>query len=115
MSHKLNWVGTACAMACSLTLILRMGASADADVIVGAPGNAAQLFPFVFYNGGITGEYQQAYAAADFSAHNDHWAIFLRRPPNRHCYYPGHLYYQSSVQREPRWLTFDDVRQQHWS
>src|SRR5262249_8475387 len=63
MSHKLNWVGTACAVACSLTLILRMGASADADVIVGAPGNTANVFPFVSYNG----EYQQAYAAADFS------------------------------------------------
>jgi len=63
MSHKLNWVGTACAMACSLTLILRMCASADADVIVGAPGNTANVFPFVVYNG----EYQQAYAAADFS------------------------------------------------
>jgi hypothetical protein len=63
MSHKLNWVDTACAVACSLTLILRMGASADADVIVGAPGNAGNVFPFVSYNG----EYQQAYAAADFS------------------------------------------------
>ena len=63
MSHKLSWVGTACAVACSLTLILQMGASADADVIVGAPGNAANAFPFVSYNG----EYQQAYAAADFS------------------------------------------------
>jgi hypothetical protein len=40
-----------------------MGASADADVIVGAPGNTANVFPFVVYNG----EYQQAYAAADFS------------------------------------------------
>jgi hypothetical protein len=40
-----------------------MGASADADVIVGAPGNTANVFPFVSYNG----EYQQAYAAADFS------------------------------------------------
>jgi len=67
MSHKLSWVGTACAVACSLMLILRMGASADADVIVGAPGNTANLFPFVSYNGGMTGEYQQAYAAADFS------------------------------------------------
>src|SRR5262249_37037998 len=63
MSHKLSWVGTACAVACSLTLILQMGASADADVIVGAPGNAANVFPFVHYSG----EYQQAYAAADFS------------------------------------------------
>jgi hypothetical protein len=63
MSHKLSWVGTACAVACSLTLILQMGASADADVIVGAPGNAGNVFPFVSYNG----EYQQAYAAADFS------------------------------------------------
>ena len=63
MSHKLNWVGTACAVACSLTLILQMGASADADVIVGAPGNTANVFPFVVYDG----EYQQAYAAADFS------------------------------------------------
>jgi hypothetical protein len=68
MSHKLSWVGTACAVACSLTFILRMGASADADVIVGAPGNSANLFPFVSYNGGMTGEYQQAYAAADFSS-----------------------------------------------
>jgi len=67
MSHKLSWVGTACAVACSLMLVLRMGASANADVIVGAPGNAANLFPFVFYNGGMTSEYQQAYAAADFS------------------------------------------------
>src|SRR5262245_56582265 len=65
--HKLGWVGTACAVACSLTLILRMGASADADVIVGAPGNSANTFPFVVYNGGMTSEYQQAYAAADFS------------------------------------------------
>jgi hypothetical protein len=40
-----------------------MGASADADVIVGAPGNSGNVFPFVVYNG----EYQQAYAAADFS------------------------------------------------
>jgi hypothetical protein len=40
-----------------------MGASADADVIVGAPGNFVNVFPFVVYNG----EYQQAYAAADFS------------------------------------------------
>jgi hypothetical protein len=63
MSHKLSWVGTACAVGCSLTLILQMGASADADVIVGAPGNTANVFPFVSYNG----EYQQAYAAADFS------------------------------------------------
>ena len=63
MSHKLSWVGTACAVACSLMLILRMGSSADADVIVGAPGNSANVFPFVVYNG----EYQQAYAAADFS------------------------------------------------
>jgi hypothetical protein len=63
MSHKLSWVGTTCAVACSLTLILQMGASADADVIVGAPGNTANVFPFVVYNG----EYQQAYAAADFS------------------------------------------------
>jgi hypothetical protein len=63
MSHKLSWVGTACAVACSLTLILQMGASANADVIVGAPGNTANVFPFVVYNG----EYQQAYAAADFS------------------------------------------------
>jgi hypothetical protein len=63
MSHKLSWVGTACAVACSLTLILQMGASANADVIVGAPGNTANVFPFVIYNG----EYQQAYAAADFS------------------------------------------------
>jgi hypothetical protein len=30
---------------------------------VGAPGNTANVFPFVVYNG----EYQQAYAAADFS------------------------------------------------
>src|SRR5262249_6887744 len=67
MSHKLSWVGTACAVACSLMLVLRMGASADADVIVGAPGNAGNLFPFVSYNGGMTSEYQQAYAAADFS------------------------------------------------
>jgi hypothetical protein len=67
MSHKLSWVGTACAVACSLMLILRMGASADADVIVGAPGNSANAFPFVVYNGGVTSEYQQAYAAADFS------------------------------------------------
>ena len=67
MSHKLSWVGTACAVACSLTLILRMGGSADADVIVGAPGNSANTFPFVVYNGGMTSEYQQAYAAADFS------------------------------------------------
>ena len=59
MSHKLSWVGTPCAVACSLTLILQMGASADADVIVGAPGNTANVFPFVLYNG----EYQQAYAA----------------------------------------------------
>jgi len=44
-----------------------MGASADADVIVGAPGNSANVFPFVVYNGGMTSEYQQAYAAADFS------------------------------------------------
>jgi hypothetical protein len=50
-------------MAYSLTLILQMCASADADVIVGAPGNTANVFPFVVYNG----EYQQAYAAADFS------------------------------------------------
>jgi hypothetical protein len=63
MSHKLSWVGTACAVGCSLTLIFQMGASADADVIVGAPGNTANVFPFVLYNG----EYQQAYAAADFS------------------------------------------------
>jgi hypothetical protein len=63
MSHKLSWVGNACAVACSLTLILQMGASANADVIVGAPGNTANVFPFVVYNG----EYQQAYAAADFS------------------------------------------------
>jgi hypothetical protein len=67
MSHKLSWVGTACAAACSLTLILQMGASADADVILGAPGNGANAFPFVVYNGGMTSEYQQAYAAADFS------------------------------------------------
>jgi hypothetical protein len=67
MSHKLSWVGTACAVACSLTLILQMGASADADVILGAPGNSANAFPFVVYNGGMTSEYQQAYAAADFS------------------------------------------------
>src|SRR5262249_19235763 len=67
MSHKLSCVGTACAVVCSLTLILRMGASADADVIVGAPGNSANAFPFVVYNGGMTSEYQQAYAAADFS------------------------------------------------
>jgi len=63
MTTRLAWTG----LACSLTLILQMGASADADVIVGAPGNAANLFPFVSYNGGTTGEYQQAYAAADFS------------------------------------------------
>jgi hypothetical protein len=63
MSHKLSWVGTACAVGCSLTLIFQMGASANADVIVGAPGNTANVFPFVLYNG----EYQQAYAAADFS------------------------------------------------
>ena len=67
MSHKLSCVGTACAVACSLMLVLRMGASADADVIVGAPGNAGNTFPFVSYNGGMTSEYQQAYAAADFS------------------------------------------------
>jgi hypothetical protein len=67
MSHKLSWVGNACAVACSLTLILQMGASADADVILGAPGNSANAFPFVVYNGGMTSEYQQAYAAADFS------------------------------------------------
>jgi hypothetical protein len=63
MSHKLSWVGTACAVACSLTLILQMGASANADVLVGAPGNTVNVFPFVLYDG----EYQQAYAAADFS------------------------------------------------
>jgi hypothetical protein len=63
MSHKLSWVGTARAVTCSLTLILQMGASADADVIVGAPGNSNNDFPFVDYSA----EYQQAYAAADFS------------------------------------------------
>ena len=59
MTTRSAWTG----LACSLTLILQMGASADADVIVGAPGNTANVFPFVLYNG----EYQQAYAAADFS------------------------------------------------
>jgi hypothetical protein len=59
MTTRSAWTG----LACSLTLILQMGASADADVIVGAPGNSANVFPFVVYNG----EYQQAYAAADFS------------------------------------------------
>jgi hypothetical protein len=59
MTTRSAWTG----LACSLTLILQMGASADADVIVGAPGNTANVFPFVSYNG----EYQQAYAAADFS------------------------------------------------
>jgi hypothetical protein len=60
MTTRSTWTG----LACSLTLILQMGASADADVIVGAPGNTANVFPFVSYNG----EYQQAYAAADFSS-----------------------------------------------
>ena len=58
MTTRSAWTG----LACSLTLILQMGASADADVIVGAPGNVGNVFPFVSYNG----EYQQAYAAADF-------------------------------------------------
>jgi hypothetical protein len=59
MTTRSVWMG----LACSLTLILQMGASANADVIVGAPGNTNNVAPFVDYNG----EYQQAYAAADFS------------------------------------------------
>jgi hypothetical protein len=112
MSHKLNWVGTACAMACSLTLILRMGASADADVIVGAPGNAANVFPFVVYNG----EYQQAYAAADFSGPITITGVsfFAFAPPDGIVTIQG-TYTISLAYSEPRWLTFDDVRQQHWS
>jgi hypothetical protein len=58
--NRSAWTGFAL-----LTLILQMGASADADVIVGAPANSLNVFPFVTY--GPAGEYQQAYAAADFS------------------------------------------------
>ena len=118
MSHKLSWVGTACAVACSLTLILQMGASADADVIVGAPGNTANVFPFVVYNGGMTSEYQQAYAAADFSGPITITGLSFFAAPqigDGTVTIQGTYAISLAIQREPRWLTFDDVRQQHWS
>jgi hypothetical protein len=74
MTTRSTWTG----LACSLTLILQMGASADADVIVGAPGNSNNVFPFVIYNG----EYQQAYAAADFSGPITIYGLTFFASPN---------------------------------
>src|SRR5262249_37915615 len=51
-----------------------------ADVILGAPGNSSNVFPFSAY----TGEYQQAYAANAFSGQTTITGLsfFFSRPSN---------------------------------
>jgi hypothetical protein len=54
----------------TLALLLSAGTVAHADVIVGAPANSSNAFPFISGPGtGVpdNGEYQQAYAASNFS------------------------------------------------